>query len=198
MRQRMESWRVCVWSCQHVQAERGKAVFGLDIGKQESHLWVLWSHEKEWNLEFYQRNMGRWLFAVSHFPEHTKGGGHFSTIAKFWEHRAQADFIMVHGNLIRIGGIRQDRCDTTQGESIQMGWKATSYPGREKAFHKEYSGKNDWFKDNVEGGGGGLVLGCCRNITFKSKLKVCRWSLRPSLKAKVKCAPKSTSGGIKC
>lgn len=33
-----------------------------------------------------------------------------------------------------------------------MDWKATSYPRREKTFHKEYSGKNDWLKDNVFGG----------------------------------------------
>lgn len=36
-----------------------------------------------------------------------------------------------------------------------MDWKATSYPRREKTFHKEYSGKNDWLKDNVCGEGGG-------------------------------------------
>lgn len=38
------------------------------------------------------------------FPRTLKKGvgGHFSTNTEFWEHRAQADFIMVHGNLIRL------------------------------------------------------------------------------------------------
>lgn len=62
---------------------------------------------------------------VSDFPKHKKRGGHFSTIAEFWEHSAQADFIMVHGNLIRIGGIR--RTDVMQPKGSQFKWIGRQY-----------------------------------------------------------------------
>lgn len=91
----------------------------------------------------------------------------------------------------------------TQRKSIQIDVKAWSHPVRKKAFHKKYPGKSDLLKTMwVESLGketNPLGSGCCWNMTFQSKLKVCRGGLkigRGSFRANVKSEPKSTSGRI--
>ena len=42
-----ESWRVCIWPHQQVQAKGERSMFGLATGKQGGHPHILWRHEEQ-------------------------------------------------------------------------------------------------------------------------------------------------------